>query len=124
VAAALQRPDELALIAVFIAVSEHPAPKLVARSPAKQGSRHYGPLACSFERRSHRSSAICSARDCADRMPMVRRAGRPLRRARHACPRHDLGLCSGPCAGLVIGPDCVRASKWRRHFFEGRAIAR
>jgi hypothetical protein len=39
-----------------------------------------------------------------------------------ACPRHDFGFCSGPCAGLVTARDYRARIETAAAFLEGRAI--
>jgi excinuclease ABC subunit C len=115
-------------IAVFIAVSEHPAPKLVrTATPGKQGSRFYGPLASQFQTAEAIKvlSDLLGLRDCADRMPMVFAEQGDLFDAprQAACSRYDLGLCSGPCAGLVTATEYRARVEVAAEFLDGRAIA-
>jgi excinuclease ABC subunit C len=115
-------------IAVFVAVSNHPAPKLSSTATfSKEGARYYGPLGS--QARTHEAIRVLSdlfgLRDCADRMPMVFAEQGDLFDAprQAACPRHELGLCSGPCAGLVSARDYRARVDAAVAFLEGRAIA-
>jgi len=114
-------------IALFIAVSEHPAPKLVSTASTKPGARLYGPLAS--QQRTAEAIRVLSdllgLRDCADRMPMIFAEQGDLFDAprQAACPRYDLGLCSGPCAGLVTASEYRARVEAAAAFLEGRAIA-
>jgi excinuclease ABC subunit C len=115
-------------IAVFVAVSNHPAPKLTSTAAcSKEGARYYGPL--SSQQRTLEAIRVLSdlfgLRDCADRMPMVfAEQGDLFATPRQAaCSRHELGLCSGPCAGLVTARDYRERVESAVAFLEGRAIA-
>jgi excinuclease ABC subunit C len=115
-------------IAVFVAVSDHPAPKLSSStSTGKQGARYYGPLASQMRTTEAIKvlSDLLGLRDCADRMPMVFAEQGDLFDAprQAACSRHELGLCSGPCAGLVTSRDYLARVEVAAAFLEGRAIA-
>ena len=115
-------------IAVFVAVSAHSAPKLSSTATfSKEGARYYGPLASS--QRTGEAIRVLSdlfgLRDCADRMPMVFAEQGDLFAAprQAACARHELGLCSGPCAGLVTAKEYRERVDAAVAFLEGRAIA-
>lgn len=115
-------------IAVFVAVSDHPAPKLSCTSaPGKPGTRYYGPLASRVRTADAVKvlSDLFGLRDCADRMPMVFAEQGDLFAAprQAACSRYDLGLCSGPCAGLVTAHEYGQRVEGAAAFLEGRAIA-
>ena len=115
-------------IAVFVAVTAHRAPKLgCTATPGGHGARHYGPLASRPRTREAIKvlSDLLGLRDCPDRMPMLFAEQGDLFDAprRAACPRYDLGLCSGPCAGLVSERDYRARVDTAVAFLEGRAIA-
>ncbi|HEV8148641.1 MAG TPA: hypothetical protein VGP61_00500 [Gemmatimonadales bacterium] len=115
-------------IAIFVAVSAHPAPKLSSTAVfAKAGARYYGPLASPARTLEAIKllSDLFGLRDCADRMPMVFAEQGDLFDAprQAACPRHELGLCSGPCAGLVTAREYRERVEAAVAFLEGRAIA-
>ena len=115
-------------IAVFVAVSGHRAPKLgCTATPAGTGFRFYGPLTSQLRAREAIKvlSDLLGLRDCADRMPMVFAEQGDLFEAprRAGCPRHELGLCSGPCAGLVSERDYRERVETAVAFLEGRALA-
>jgi len=115
-------------VAVFVAISSGTAPKLSSTAaPGKAGARYYGPLASQM--RTAQAIKVLSdmlgLRDCADRMPMVFAEQGDLFDAprQAACPRYELGLCSGPCAGLVTARDYQARVDAATAFLEGRAIA-
>lgn len=115
-------------VAVFVAVSQHPAPKLsTTGSFSKEGARYYGPLGSQLRTKEAIKvlSDLFGLRDCADRMPMVFAEQGDLFEAprQAACPRHELGLCSGPCAGLVTARAYGERVEAAVAFLEGRAIA-
>ncbi len=115
-------------MAVFVAVSAHPAPKLSSTAAfSKAGARYYGPLGSQMRTLEaiKALSDLFGLRDCADRMPMVFAEQGDLFDAprQAACPRHDLGLCSGPCAGLVSAREYHERVEGAVAFLEGRAIA-
>lgn len=113
---------------VFIGIPEGPAPKLGCTAhPSREQTRYYGPLPS----RGRTAEAIrvlndlLGLRDCADRMPMVFAEQGDLFDAprQAACPRHDFGLCSGPCAALVTVAGYRERVQAAAAFLEGRAIA-
>ena len=115
-------------IAVFVAVSDHAAPKLsCTNAPGKAGTRYYGPLASRVRTAAAVKvlSDLFGLRDCADRMPIVFAEQGDLFAAprQAACSRYDLGLCSGPCAGLVSALEYRQRVESAAAFLEGRAIA-
>lgn len=115
-------------MAVFVAVSAHPAPKLSSTANvSKEGARYYGPLGSPGRTLDaiRTLSDLFGLRDCADRMPMVFAEQGDLFDAprQAACPRHELGLCSGPCAGLVTARGYRERVESAVAFLEGRAIA-
>jgi len=115
-------------MAVFVAVSAHVAPKLSSTATfSREGTRYYGPLASPTRTTLAIKvlSDLFGLRDCADRMPMVFAEQGDLFDAprQAACPRHELGLCSGPCAGLVSAADYRLRVEAAVAFLEGRAIA-
>ena len=115
-------------LAVFVAISGGSAPKLSCTpNPGKPDARYYGPLASPL--RTGQAIKVLSdllgLRDCADRMPMVFAEQGDLFDAprQAACSRYDLGLCSGPCAGLVTAREYQARVEAATAFLEGRSIA-
>ena len=92
--------------AAFIKVSAGSAPKLyVGRNSGGEDIRHYGPFL--GVGRLHDAVRVLNdllgLRDCSLRMPIVYRDQGDLfdMATRAGCLRHELGTCSGPCAGFV-----------------------
>lgn len=115
-------------VAVFVAVAAGAAPKLTSTATfSKEGARYYGPLPSQARTREaiRVLSDLFGLRDCADRMPMVfAEQGDLFATPRQAaCARHELGLCAGPCAGLVTARDYRARVEAAVAFLEGRAIA-
>ncbi len=113
---------------LFIRVSNDSAPKLsTTAKPAPDGGRYYGPLTSPMRAAEaiRVLNDLLGLRDCAQRMPMVFAEQGDLFGAprRAGCPRHDLGLCSGPCAGLVTAAAYHERVESAVAFLEGRAIA-
>jgi excinuclease ABC subunit C len=114
--------------AVFVGVADGPAAKLIRTlNPVKEQVRYYGPLPSQgrTEEAIRVLNDLLGLRDCADRMPMAfAEQGDLFTAARQAgCPRHDFGLCSGPCAGLVTEHDYRDQVATAVAFLEGRSIA-
>lgn len=112
----------------FIRMSGGPAPRLSSGSSVGAGElRCFGPFqSISRTRDSVRTlNDLLGLRDCAPNMPMVF-AGQmdlfnlPLKAA---CIRHELGFCSGPCAGFVSEPDYRQRAETAVAFLDSRAIA-
>lgn len=115
--------------AVFVSVSSDPAPRLssTARPPAGgPGVRYYGPLASPARARDALRvlNDLLGLRDCSRQMPMVfAEQGDLFGAARQAgCARHELGLCLGPCAGLVSHAGYRERVEQAVGFLEGRSI--
>ena len=113
--------------AVFIRVSPEPAPRLTRTSrPASDGARYYGPLPSPTRTLEaiRVLNDLLGLRDCAEKMPMVfAEQGDlfgPPRQA--ACARHELGRCSGPCAGLVTARSYRERVESAAALLEGRAL--
>lgn len=117
----------------FVKVAEGPAPKIFAgkrtaeRANGRTSERLYGPVPGS--RRLADAVRVLNdllgLRDCAVDMPVVyAEQGDLFATARRAaCIRHELGTCTGPCAGLVSEPDYRGRVGVALAFLEGRAIA-
>lgn len=90
----------------FIKVSGGAAPKLfVGQTPGADQVRHYGPFAGvgRLKEAVRVLNDLLGLRDCALKMPVSFTGQEDLfaRDTRAACMRHELGHCTGPCAGLV-----------------------
>jgi excinuclease ABC subunit C len=114
--------------AAFIKVSGGPAPKIyVGGTPAGDGVRHYGPFVGIGRLRDGVKvlNDLLGLRDCALRMPVVYREQGDFFESvsRAACLRHEIGSCSGPCAGYVSQADYHRGVRAAVAFVEGRDIA-
>jgi excinuclease ABC subunit C len=114
--------------ASFIKVSGGAAPKLyVGRNPGGDDVRHYGPFTGSGQ--LHEAVRVLNhllgLRDCTLRMPIVYRDQQDLFESdvRAGCLRHELGTCTGPCAGFVAQPEYRRRVGHALAFIEGRATA-
>ncbi|HLB55217.1 MAG TPA: hypothetical protein VJK71_08920 [Gemmatimonadales bacterium] len=114
--------------AVFLRVSLESAPRITRTShPSNDAARYYGPL--SSPARTLEAIRVLNdlleLRDCAERMPMVfAEQGDLFGMPRQAgCARHELGLCSGPCAGLVTALGYLERVEQAVGFLEGRSIA-
>jgi len=113
---------------VFVRVSGGPAPRISSGPGAgRQEGRCYGPFvsAARVAEGVRTLNDLLGLRDCASTMPMVFAGqqdlfGAPLRAA---CMRHELGGCSGPCAGFVAESDYLSRVEGALAFLEGRAIA-
>lgn len=113
--------------AVFIKILDAPAPKVYqGATVGKQDGRVYGPF------RSPTRVAegvrvlndLLGLRDCEARMPMVFADQGDLFAAstQAACHRHELGQCTGPCAGLVSEREYRARVETAAAFLEGRTI--
>lgn len=112
----------------FVKVSGGPAPKIyVGAGPAGDDVQHYGPFtAVTRLKQSIRVlNDLLGLRDCALEMSIgYAEQGdlfAPQRRA--ACLRHDLGTCSGPCAGFVTAQAYHARVAQAIDLLEGRAVA-
>jgi excinuclease ABC subunit C len=112
---------------VLIKVSGGPAPRITSGpSVTRDDRRAYGP----FRSMSRTAEAVrtlndlLGLRDCAPAMPMVFSGQGDLFAVRRqaGCARHELGLCTGPCAGLVAERDYRRRAETAMAFLEGRTI--
>jgi excinuclease ABC subunit C len=113
--------------AVFVKVLESPAPKVYHGTAVLQhDGRVYGP----FQSPTRVAEAVrvlndqLGLRDCENRMPIVFAGQGDLfaREAQAACHRHELGQCTGPCAGLVSESEYRRRVDTAIAFLEGRTI--
>ncbi len=113
----------------FISVTGGPAPKLAWGSRPPGGGtrvRCYGP----FSSRDRVAEGVrtlndlLGLRDCAINMPMVFAEQGDLFGGRHhaACLRHELGACTGPCAGYVAAAEYQDRVETAVAFLEGRSI--
>lgn len=110
----------------FLCVGRAPAPRvfLSATTPAS-AERCYGPLLIGrrMRRAVERLNTVFGLRDCADDTPMqfadqsllIEASGTAL------CPRHEFGLCLGPCAGLCNRRQYYDAVRGAVAFIEGRS---
>ena len=112
---------------VLIKVAGGPAPRVYGGGTiSRDDVRCYGP----FQSMSRMMEAVrtlndlLGLRDCAATMPVVFSGQGDLfeqpRQAR--CLRHELGFCSGPCAGFVSQRDYQRRVETAIAFLEGRTI--
>lgn len=113
--------------AVLIKVSEGTAPKVyVGTQPGPGGIKHYGPLTSANRARDavRILNDLMGIRDCAQTMPMVFADQCDLFRkpVRAACMRHELGTCSGPCAGLVSEADYAERVSQLVDFMDGKTL--
>lgn len=113
--------------AVFIKILDSPAPKVYAGATVgRQDGRVYGPF------RSPTRVAegvrvlndLLGLRDCEARMPIVFADQGDFfhAEAQAACHRHELGQCTGPCAGLVSELEYHRRIDTAAAFLEGRTV--
>lgn len=112
----------------FIRMSSGPAPRLSTGTGVGTGeARCFGPFhSVPRARDSVRTlNDLLGLRDCAPTMPMVFAGQMDLfdRPLKAACIRHDLGFCSGPCAGFVTQSDYRRRADAAVAFLDSRAIA-
>ena len=112
---------------VFVRVSGGPAPR-VSSGPGtgRLEGRCYGPFvsAARVTEGVRTLNDLLGLRDCAPTMPMVFADQRDLFDARHraACMRHELGSCTGPCAGFVSQSAYAAQIDGALAFLEGRSI--
>ncbi len=113
--------------AVFVKILDSPAPKVYQGATiGRQDGRVYGP----FRSRGRVEEALrvlndlLGLRDCEARMPIVFADQGDLFVAatQAACHRHELGQCTGPCAGLVSEVDYHRRIETAAAFLEGRTV--
>jgi len=113
--------------AVFVKILDSPAPKVYQGATiGRQDGRVYGP----FRSRARVDGALrvlndlLGLRDCEARMPIVFADQGDLFTAatQAACHRHELGQCTGPCAGLVSEGEYRRRIDTAAAFLEGRTV--
>ena len=113
--------------AVFVKILDSPAPKVYQGATiGRKDGRVYGP----FRSRGRVEEALrvlndlLGLRDCEARMPIVFADQGDLFSAatQAACHRHELGQCTGPCAGLVSELDYRRRIETAAAFLEGRTV--
>jgi excinuclease ABC subunit C len=112
---------------VLIKIAGGPAPRVYGGGTINRDDvRCYGP----FQSMSRMLEAVrtlndlLGLRDCAATMPVVFSGqGDLFEQPRQAeCMRHELGFCSGPCAGFVSQRDYQRRVETAIAFLEGRTI--
>jgi excinuclease ABC subunit C len=112
---------------VLIKIAGGPAPRVYGGGTiSRDDVRCYGP----FQSMSRMLEAVrtlndlLGLRDCAATMPVVFSGqGDLFEQPRQAgCLRHELGFCSGPCAGFVSQRDYQRRVETAIAFLEGRTI--
>ncbi len=113
---------------VFVRVSGGPAPR-VSSGPGTgtRDGRCYGPFvsAARVAEGVRTLNDLLGLRDCPVTMPMVFAGQQDLFDAglKAACMRHELGTCSGPCAGFVSESSYATRVEAALAFLEGRTIA-
>lgn len=112
----------------FLKLFGGPAPKLVVGTSVSGADvRHYGPfLGVQRLREAARVlNDLLGLRDCALDTAIAYAEQGDLFHAgrRAACIRHELGTCTGPCAGLVTEREYHRRVELATAFIEGRAMA-
>jgi len=113
--------------ATFIKVTTGAAPKVYhGAGPGAADTACYGPYRspARVAQALRTLNDLLGLRDCATAMPIVfAEQGdlfAPARRA--ACLRHELGFCTGPCAGFVGAAEYARRVDAAKAFLEGRAL--
>jgi excinuclease ABC subunit C len=112
---------------LFIKMLAGPAPRIATGgATGREDQRWYGPFTGPGRAQAavRTLNDLLGLRDCAPAMPIVF-AGQmdlfsPALRA--ACMRHDLGFCTGPCAGFVTEDEYHRRADTAIAFLEGRTI--
>lgn len=113
--------------AALIKIAGGPAPRVYGGGTiAREDVRCYGP----FQSLSRMLEAVrtlndlLGLRDCAATMPIIFSGQCDLfEQPRQAgCMRHELGFCTGPCAGLVSQREYQRRLETAIAFLEGRTI--
>ncbi len=113
--------------AVFVKILDSPAPKVYQGATiGRQDGRVYGP----FRSQARVTEGLrvlndlLGLRDCEARMPIVFADQGDFFTAatQAACHRHELGQCTGPCAGLVSELDYRRRIDTAAAFLEGRTV--
>lgn len=112
---------------VLIKVARGPAPRVYGGpSIGRDDVRCYGP----FQSMARMLEAVrtlndlLGLRDCPATMPVMFAGQGDLfdQPRQAACMRHELGFCSGPCAGLVSEREYQRRVETAVAFLEGRTI--
>ncbi len=114
--------------ASFVKVSTDSAPRLyVGSHTGRAGVRHYGPYTAAgpLQESVRVLNDLLGLRDCSLGTPIVyAEQGDLFDDARRAgCLRHELGRCTGPCAGFVTEEEYQRRVRIAIDFIEGRALA-
>jgi excinuclease ABC subunit C len=112
----------------FIRVSGGPAPRISSGSTVGSGElRCFGPFRAGgrVQEAVRTLNDLLGLRDCAPSMPIVYAGQMDLFSAplAAACIRHELGFCTGPCAGLVTELEYLRRVDSAVAFLDARAIA-
>jgi len=113
--------------AVFVKILDSPAPKVYQGATiGRQDGRVYGPFRsrARVEEGLRVLNNLLGLRDCEARMPIVFADQGDLFTAatQAACHRHELGHCTGPCAGLVSETEYRRRIEIAAAFLEGRTV--
>ena len=111
----------------FVKVSGGLAPRVSAGvATGRDDQRWYGPFVspARVEAAIRTLNDLLGLRDCAPAMPIVFAGQIDLFSAQRqaACLRHELGYCTGPCAGLVTQDDYAARVQQAFAFLEGRSI--
>ena len=111
----------------FIKVLGGPAPKLsVGGTPSHGDVRHYGPFtgASAIKEGVRVLNDLLGLRDCALDTAIAYAEQDDLFDTRRgaACIRHEIGTCSGPCAGFVTEREYRRRVDTALAFLEGRGV--
>ena len=113
---------------MLIKVTDGPAPKIFVGSGAgNKTTKHYGP----FTSRVRVAEAVkvlndlLQLRDCSVSQPITFAEQGDLfgPALRAQCLRHELGTCTGPCAGLVSEAEYRKRVETGIAFLEGKGIA-
>jgi excinuclease ABC subunit C len=112
---------------LFVKVAGGPAPRVATGgTTGREDQRCYGPFvgASRLQDSIRTLNDLLGLRDCAPSMPMVFAGQTDLFAAalRAACMRHELGTCTGPCAGFVTEQEYRRRAETAIAFLEGRTI--
>ncbi len=110
----------------FIKLFDGPAPKLAVGGPGGTDARVYGPFLGPADLRDGLRvlNDLLGLRDCAlDTAIAYAEQGDLFQGQRRAgCLRHDLGTCTGPCAGFVTEAEYRQRVALAVAFVEGRAV--
>jgi len=113
--------------AVFVKILDSPAPKVYQGATiGRQDGRVYGPFRSPMRVTEGLRvlNDLLGLRDCEARMPIVfaDQGDFFMAATQAACHRHELGQCTGPCAGLVSELDYRRRIDTAAAFLEGRTV--